>query len=262
MLPYNLVCDGRIVEKPSARIVGGEAVASSVKYPWMVSIMQPWEMDERIDPFCGGSLISNEYVLTAAHCVYGTSEGMLRVLIGHNDITKAGPADLRRVAEIIKHENYADDIYTNDIALIRLQEPVKYSDKIKPICLDSTSQAFDKLWVIGFGQRNSSVFSKPTILHEVSFPKADQAACEKEFADYKVGKNQICAGVKGKDPCTNDSGGPLMGFDEAKKSYALVGLVSFGSTVCAQGNPTVYTRVSAFNNWVKDHTNGLNVNCA
>ncbi|XP_031616447.1 serine protease easter-like isoform X2 [Contarinia nasturtii] len=228
----------------------------------------------RKDFGCGGVLINENYVLTASHCV--NSKALVDrkwiisgVRLGEWDVKSqndceenlcSDPVQNVRVAERIPHENYNPNLVKsqNDIALLRLERPVNYTQWIKPICLPTNDDVADKnfaavpLIVAGWGQTESGSKSDKKMKLKVNGTPLDY--CNIKY--HTLTSTQLCAGGQtGKDSCNGDSGGPLMvkhSTDSTHNHYYLVGLVSFGPTPCGQpGWPGVYTRVDHYMDWIK-----------
>merc|ERR1719209_2554567 len=113
-------------EEGGGRIVGGED-ADVQEYPWQVGV----EIDGRF-PWCGGSLISETEILTAAHCTHGKSPSSIKVIVGENDISDAEQMKVE-VAEVLIHPNYSTSTYNNDFSILRLASPLSFSSSINPV---------------------------------------------------------------------------------------------------------------------------------
>lgn len=264
----------------SDRIVGGVNTKID-EFPWL-ALLKYAKPNNVFGFHCGGVLINDRYVLTASHCVNGrdipTTWELAEVRLGEWDTSTAqdceglgvdadcSPDPIDVVIERkIPHPQYDPESLEqyNDIALLRLQQRIDYSDFIKPICLprthdlqqkDTTRQ---KLQVAGWGRTATARFS--AVKQKVGVDGVELARCNDVYKQERVQllDGQLCAGgVTGKDSCQGDSGGPLMGVttDGNLQYWYLVGLVSFGPTPCGQeGWPGVYTRVGKYVDWVESN---------
>ncbi|XP_076309331.1 uncharacterized protein LOC143224851 isoform X1 [Tachypleus tridentatus] len=247
--PYEEVCGLSF----RTRIVGGKE-ADPGDWLWMAALIRgPADLTGQ---FCGGALINRYYVLTAAHCTEGFTANTIKVRLGEYDFSKTddnSPTDVA-VAEIKSHPNFDKVRYYNDIALLRLENPVTYSDFIRPICLpDPRNDLRSKVaTVIGWGTLAYGGASS-NVLQEVDIPVWDNEECNKTFVQ-KISKVFLCAGSKNgdKDSCQGDSGGPLM-WEAPNRRWTLIGIVSWGIR-CAEPNyPGVYTRVTEFLDWIREN---------
>ncbi|XP_031417407.1 chymotrypsin-like protease CTRL-1 [Clupea harengus] len=236
----------------NSRIVGGEG-APSGNWPWQVSI----HYDILGQHICGGTLINNQWVLTAAHCIE-SSAALYTIYLGRQtQYTLANPNEVRRsVQSIIIHPDYLNKPFANDIALLKLSEPVTFTDYIRPACLSSNMSTFHNAttcWATGWGNVGvGESLPYPQTLQEVKLQVVGNKECACKFETILAGVIQptmICAGGKvGKAVCQGDSGGPL----QCKQGSVWVqaGITNF-VVPCATGKaPDVYARVSAFQTWI------------
>uniref|UniRef100_A0A3Q2PPA8 Peptidase S1 domain-containing protein n=1 Tax=Fundulus heteroclitus TaxID=8078 RepID=A0A3Q2PPA8_FUNHE len=239
------VCFFSVCGQPAlnTRIVGGED-APPGSWPWQVSLHD-------YNHFCGGSLITDQWVLTAAHCVKGPA--YLTVYLGREVQSGSNPNEVSRtVSRIIIHPDYNSPVFNNDIALLKMSEPVKFTSYISPICLAAFNSTFHSgldSWVTGWGNIGFEV--------EVQVVGSSQCKCDyRAINEDVITDNMICAGFRegGKGTCQGDSGGPLV--SKQGDRWIQAGIVSFAAGCSEPNLPTVYARVSQFENWIKSQING------
>uniref|UniRef100_A0A3B3ZCQ1 pancreatic elastase II n=1 Tax=Periophthalmus magnuspinnatus TaxID=409849 RepID=A0A3B3ZCQ1_9GOBI len=234
------------------RVVGGQDVRPH-SWPWQVSLQSGkyghWSHA------CGGTLISSEWVVTAAHCLL--SGYSYRVQLGKHSLEnneEKGSLTLS-LASTIKHPKYNDHMSRNDIALLKLERPVTFSDTIKPACLPEEGTVLPNgtpCYVTGWGRLTTSG-PGAIILQQALLPVVSYEICSQEdWWSFLLTRDMVCAGGDGiKSSCMGDSGGPL-NCQSSDGSWEVHGVVSFGS---GQGcnvvkKPSVFTRVSAYNDWI------------
>jgi len=239
----------------SNRIVGGQETEVN-EYPWQVGLVS----SSGTRPWCGGTLISDRHVMTAAHCTAGSSASSIKVLLGEH-YTNDGQYNRVALSAITDHPGYNSNNMDNDFSILTLAEPVTLSGSIRPACLPwdtSKTYAGEKVTVTGWGTLTSGG-NQPTSLQEVDVTVTTNAVCNQAYGI--ISDNMICAADSGKDSCQGDSGGPLVAFEEGR--YALVGVVSFGYGCAFDGYPGVYARVTAQKDWILANTQGTqDSNCA
>lgn len=254
---------GKTFVNQQTRIVGGQP-AELGAWPWIALL--GYRTNKKPGPFwqCGGALISEQHILTAAHCInpQGFNLKLYIVRLGESEINNendgASPVDIL-VDTAISHPNYRNGQKNDDIGLIKLQQPVQFTRLIQPICLpkpaEMRSSSFAKYFpfVAGWGAISTSGPSSTKLL-QIQVPVVDNESCNKAYAPKgaPIVNRQLCAGYPsgGKDACQGDSGGPLMLPNGT--SYYLIGVVSFGYKCAEPGFPGVYTRVTSYLDWISN----------
>ncbi|KAK2809021.1 hypothetical protein Q5P01_000593, partial [Channa striata] len=222
-------------------IVGGQE-ASPGSWPWQVSLHKSGTQ------FCGGSLISDQWVLTAAHCF--TSTANLRVYLGRQSQAGPNPNEVSlTVTQIIRHPKYDSLTTDNDICLLKLSSPVTFTNYIQPVCLAASGSTFfngTDSWVTGWELSLPS----PQTLMEVEVPVVGNRQCNCDYGVGTITDNMMCAGLSagGKDACQGDSGGPMV--SKQRGRWIQSGVVSFGNGCALPNFPGVYTRVSQYQSWI------------
>lgn len=241
------------------KIIGGKATKAGTRI-WQVALLKSNISDNWKAQFCGGTIIDNQWVLTAAHCMEGISPSEVDILVNTHKLNSGG----YRIGakKIIIHKNYNPIIYDSDIALIKLNVSANQPtiDTIRPeqeFLLAPTNAAAT---VIGWGDidpdPNTDDF--PTQLLEVTVPIVNQQDCFDRYhtIGYEVTSNMICAGYKvgGKDSCQGDSGGPLI-VSDLEGGFIQVGVVSWGIGCAEPENYGVYTKLSNYKKWITNNIN-------
>lgn len=240
------------IAKPTfgTKIVGGENALKG-EIPYIVSLRS-----KSYGHFCGGSLIAQNWVLTAAHCVRGGS--IDEVWVGMLDQKDTAGVEKIKPAKIIAHEKYSSQTMENDFALIKLSQNSSYA----PVALNETEIAIDEnpdaapvmSMTAGWGATREGSYALPNMLQKVNIPLVSTAVCNvKEAYDGDIKDSMLCAGYKagGKDSCQGDSGGPLAIVNQ-DGTHTLIGVVSWGEG-CARANKYgVYSKVSNGVAWIKE----------
>ncbi|CAL8316751.1 unnamed protein product [Arctogadus glacialis] len=244
---------------PENRIVGGSDAAVGA-WPWQVDIQQGANRH-----VCGGSLIAADWVLSAAHCFPTPSDvSEYRLYVGRYQLNGLNRFEtVRQVSRVLLASGYESPEMGSDLALVRLDRPVEWSEYVRPVCLPDAGVRFPggrPCYVTGWGHIRQGV-SLPGVgtLQEVVVPIIDQTSCRTMYRVDAEGtdvvdilSDMICAGYQegGKDSCQGDSGGPLvcpMGND----TWIQAGVVSFGLGCAEPNRPGVYAKVSAFADFIR-----------
>ncbi|BES98909.1 serine protease [Nesidiocoris tenuis] len=246
------------------RIVNGVASVLGA-WPWMAVLGFKSSPTDGIHWECGGTLITNRHVVTAAHCLEETGSTLEIVRLGElnldpNNDDGATPEDIR-VSKTIVHPGYAaSDAFPDDIAIVVLERPVTFTKLIKPICLPRKGPLQNRNFegkfpfIAGWGALRYKG-PQPFALREAQVLVVSNDKCAnsyRQFEEVNITSSQICAGGNGKDTCQGDSGGPLMYPDNDGRFY-LIGVVSLGYKCAEEGFPGVYTRVSKYTDWIVDN---------
>ncbi|XP_034942345.1 venom protease-like [Chelonus insularis] len=266
--------------KSQKLIVGGKKAAPK-EFPLMAAVGFNSNPDNdvnykpgKINWLCGGTLVSDKFVMTAAHCIYSIDYGYASwIRVGDLNLEKsddnARPQE-RKIVERISHPDYRKPLEYHDIALLRMERPIVFNSWVRPACLSTntipTSSEYGrvqetKALAIGWGRVDWADEEGSNDLLKVTLPIVPHKRCNESFiggvADYKlkfgiVDQWQMCAGQEGKDTCQGDSGGPLVVFSNNHKCmYDVIGITSLGR-LCGSIVPGVYTRVSNYISWLED----------
>jgi secreted trypsin-like serine protease len=231
------------VEAPfRRRIVGGEPTDIKI-HPWQVALQFEGTF------FCGGSIIAQKWILTAAHCFEDSSRSTdWRFKAGATDYSRAG--GWFEPERIILHEDYkGKPTYENDIALVKLK--VAPAGRVIPLASASiTVPVGQPLEVTGWGATAEGGSGSNTLMKAI-VPVVSNSECNAPGSyNGTIKDGMMCAGHRegGIDSCSGDSGGPLVW--RTSDGPVLVGVVSFGYGCARQLKYGVYTRVNAFRDWI------------
>jgi transmembrane serine protease 3 len=237
------------------RIVGG-VEARPGSNPWIVSL-QNYGMH-----FCGGTLIrvnnkdESDIVITAAHCVPDGFNG--DIVFGAHNLARAQPGQMTVPAtRAVPHPEYNPDTTLNDIAVVKLSKPIKFTKTIQPACLPAKGEIVPDTaqgTVAGWGHTQEGAYDTSKILMQVGVPVVSSDKCINNYRQIYMTiskREMLCAGYSagGKDACQGDSGGPLV--FAGKDGYVLQGVVSFGEGCAREDKPGVYSRVSNYIDWIQ-----------
>ncbi|KAJ3643059.1 hypothetical protein Zmor_025796 [Zophobas morio] len=235
----------KTITNPSPRIIGGrEATPHSI--PWQ-AFLEVYSSSEGW--YCGGSLISANYVVTAGHCGDGARQAY--VTLGAHNINQNEDTQVEIESSDIKvHERYDGDEIINDIAVIGLPQAVSLNNAINTVDLPSANDgdfAGETATASGWGLTDGHGNSISDTLNEVDLKVISNRDCEEIFGSLE--SSILCtSGDQNTGTCSGDSGGPLA------IGNTLIGITSFGVQYCPGGYPSAFTRVTSFVSWLQSNT--------
>uniref|UniRef100_A0A0A1WUE2 Chymotrypsin-2 n=1 Tax=Zeugodacus cucurbitae TaxID=28588 RepID=A0A0A1WUE2_ZEUCU len=229
----------------SGRIIGGqEAVEASA--PWQVTLQNIYG-----NHFCGGAIIHDRFVVTAASCVSGLQKSWVKVVTSTNDWM--GLAWQYDVSEIIVHCNFDKPLYHNDIALLKLSTLIAYDDKTKNITIADEDElvAGETLTMTGWGSATEGG-AYPNALKQLKVKYLPYAQCRSAYSNSEdVDMGHLCTTSRnGEGACHGDTGGPLV-----NEQGQLVGIGNWG-VPCGRGFPDVFAKLSFYADWIRSTING------
>lgn len=203
-------CDCGGVMRETNRIVNG-ADSNPNEIPWQIGVTRA---GQRV-PFCGGTLISSQYVMTAAHCIQNTKPSDIEVILGEHDITTTRDSAITmKVTNIIEHPNYDTGTVNNDFAILKLASPVDLKANrniVQLACLPQPNyNAADGTvaTISGWGTLETGGSERPRRLQKATVSMENQNSCIDTYKRVNpITEQMICAKGVGTDTCQGDSGG-------------------------------------------------------
>ena len=231
---------------PDSRIINGIPAAPG-RWPFAVAFAEPSD-GGKLTQYCGGSVISDRWILTAAHCLVAKTD---KVILGRSNLT-GGDGEVIGIVEVIQHPSYNKDAHDSDVALVRLERATRQ----KPVALARDGFSPPKTaTAIGWGLMQEKGTPSDRLL-QIDIPVIDNNTCASLYkaSGTAITANMVCAGAIGMDTCQGDSGGPLSVVNPDTGADVVVGVVSFGIGCARPGYLGVYSRVSRFAKWIETKT--------
>lgn len=261
LLEAHFLCHGASADNPlvSPRIIGGSS--SSVKYSWMCSLFTT-DANPGDSPgghFCGAALVGRQFAVTAAHCVSAQRgfPGRVSLEAGLLSLSEQEGASRRRVAQIIVHPKYSSLGVSNDIALLKLEQPI--DAQVLPVIGEKESSLWgpgQSATILGWGTTDPNIIDASDSLQRAEVPIRSDQECVARMGE-PFNETMLCAGVlssapgvrDGIDGCYGDSGGPLFIYNQSGQGK-LVGISSWGYACASHAYYGVYTKVAHYRRWI------------
>ncbi|KAM6443875.1 mannan-binding lectin serine protease 1 isoform 2-T2 [Liasis olivaceus] len=245
-----------------ARIIQGRYAQRGIS-PWIAMLQRNGR------PFCGGSLIGNRWVVTAAHCLHDDldpenpvfknthviSPSSFTIILGkHRTQRRDDTEQALQPQRIHIHPSYKAATFQYDVAVVELSEEATLNDYVVPICLPDGSHQKDAMVIVsGWGKQ--FLQHLPDALMEIEIPLIDHGVCREAYAKLQkiVTNDMICAGEEqgGKDACSGDSGGPMVAWSNRTGQWQLIGTVSWGDGCGLQNRYGVYSNILLSLPWIR-----------
>ncbi|PNJ05387.1 CFD isoform 2 [Pongo abelii] len=228
--------------QPRGRILGGREAEAHAR-PYMASVQVNGAH------LCGGVLVAEQWVLSAAHCLEDAADGKVQVLLGAHSLSQPEPSKrLYDVLRAVPHPDSRPDTIDHDLLLLQLSEKATLGPAVRPLPwqrVDHDVAPGTLCDVAGWGIVNHAG-RRPDRLQHVLLPVLDRATCNRRtHHDGAITERMMCAESNRRDSCKGDSGGPLV------CGGVLEGVVTSGSRVCGnRKKPGIYTRVASYAAWI------------
>ncbi|XP_026219560.1 coagulation factor VII, like isoform X2 [Anabas testudineus] len=250
-LPTVDVPCGRPIAHVVPRVVNGK-ICPKGHCPWQALLSENTVFK------CGAIVLSDQWILTAAHCVWQQPHNIFYVTVGkHDQMADEQTEQRQQVDKVVIHPNYNKSSSDSDLAMLKLYSPVQLGRHVVPICLPARNSTFGRTLatirhstVSGWG-RLAQYGPPARMLQRLELPRVPLQEC-RLHTKLNITRNMLCAGLKtgGRDACEGDSGGPLV--TRYQKTWFLTGVVSWGKGCANENMYGVYTRVSNFLDWIDE----------
>ncbi|XP_002133181.3 phenoloxidase-activating factor 2-like [Drosophila pseudoobscura] len=231
------------------------------EFPWTIALFHKGQY------FGGGSLVSQNAVLMAAHLLADKSEADIVVRAGDWDLSsteESNPHEERQVSRVVKHENFDVKTGSNNLALLFFESPLPRTAHIRPICLATAEKSIEaRCFVAGWGKKAYPDVDYSSILKKIELPIVDRDTCQNQLRQTRLGRSFVLApsfvcagGENGKDACQGDGGSALFcPLAENTSRYEQVGIVNWGIECGKENVPATYTNVAQFQPWIEQQLN-------
>lgn len=244
-----------------SRIVGGKE-ADTDAAPFIVSLQ--WQTELRRQHFCAAAIVNQDWILTAAHCIQALPvDSVIVVVAGKTDLREEDSEahQLRYVSDYVIHENFTGGISSDDLALLKVEQPLEFNDAVQAIDMPRTKDIpVGTAKTFGWGSTSMDIIPEfPQVLHAASMELIDYQKCEEALGGAGATPlitSNLCTGPLegGVSTCNGDSGGPLVKTN-AEGHSTLIGIVSWGFYPCGGPNtPSIYVSVSSYTKWIEEKT--------